>query len=376
MIRNATIMAAAFAFAGACGAQELAPEKIGKATLGDFPRVYVVDPDLPHMVDGRVYVLDFDLNYRGTMEAGFAGMMLAAPARHQVFVPTTFFERLTRGKRTDVVQVFDDSTLTVVDEIPIAPTRAQALTYRNLFQASSNGATLFIQNATPATSINVLDVASRAQFEVQIPGCYGIYPALKDPTRFSTLCGGGTVGTYTLNEKRDGASRKASAKYFDANADAWFTHAEHDADAYVFVSYGGKLTRVSVEDETAVVLDTADIAAGVPGWAPGGFQPFALDAKDGVAYVLMHGDAAEGSHKNPSAEIWSYDLKAKKLLARSPAAGLMSITVSPSDPTALFAINLVEGKVQRFAVDPQTHKVSVAKEIKVGETAALIEVSQ
>jgi methylamine dehydrogenase heavy chain len=375
MRRSALILAIA-SLAGGAVAQEFTPEKIDRTVLGDFPRVYVADAVLPHMVDGRVYVLDADLKYRGTMEAGFAGMMVAAPARHQVFVAATFYERVTRGARNDVVQVYDDRTLTVVDEIPIAPMRAQALTYRNLFRPSADGALLFIQNATPATSVNVLDIASRKQFEVPNPGCYGIYPALKTPLRFSTLCGGGAVGTYTIDSASQRAARKSSAKFFDAGADPWFTHAEHDADAYLFASYKGKLTRVSLEDEAATVLESVDIAADAPGWAPGGFQPFALDAASGVVYLLMHGDAIEGAHKNPSAEIWSYDLRAKKLLARSPAAGLTSITISPSDPTALFAINLVESKVQRFAVDPQSRKVALAKEIKLGETAALIEVPQ
>ncbi|MDE2361330.1 MAG: hypothetical protein KGM42_01520 [Hyphomicrobiales bacterium] len=375
MMRSAIMLAGLLA-AQACAAQELAPEKIGKTVLGDFERVYVADVVLPHMVDGRVYVLDVDLNLKGMMESGFAGMMLAAPQRGQVYVPTSFYERLTRGARTDVVQVFDAHTLTVTDEIPIAAARAQALTYRNLFQASSDGTTLFIQDATPATSIDVLDVASRRRFEVQNPGCYGIYPSLTNPLRFSTLCGGGTVGSYTINEAHDGAARKTSAKLFDATNDPWFTHAEHDVDSYLFVSYKGTIARVSLEDETAKLLDSADVAAGAPGWAPGGFQPFAYDPKSGVAYVLMHGDAAEGSHKNPSAEIWSYDVKGKKLLARSPAAGLTSITISPSDPSALFAINPVESKIQRFAVDPQTRRVAKTKEIKLGESAALIEVSK
>lgn len=372
-MRRSAIFLAALLCAGAVAAQELKPEKIEQLALGDFPRVYVADPALPHMIDGRIYVLDTDMNLKGMLEAGFAGMLLPVPARRKVYVPATFYERGTRGKRTDVIQIFDDRTLTVVDEIPIAPTRAQALTYRNLFRASADGSLLFLQNATPATSINVVDVASRRQTEVQAPGCYGIYPALKDASRFSTLCGTGTVGTFTLNAARDAATRKTSGRLFDAGADPWFTHAERDAEAYLFLSYKGRLSRVSLEGETASVLDTADLGAQAQGWAPSGFQPFALDAKNGIVYVLMHGEAFEGSHKNPSAEIWSYDLKAKKLLARSPVAGLTSITVSPVDPTILFAINLIESKVQRLSVDPATRKIAPAREIKLGETAALVE---
>ena len=139
------------------------------------------------------------------------------------------------------------------------------------------------------------------------PGCYGIYPAIANPLRFATLCGDGTASTYTISADRRSATPKSGTKFFEPEKDALYTHAERDRDAYVFLSYGGKLVRVAVDGETVQPLDSAQIATGEPGWAPGGLQPFAFDASRGVAYVLMHPNAVEGSHKNPSAEIWAYD---------------------------------------------------------------------
>ena len=362
----------------AASAAETVPEVAGVATIPDaMQRVYVADPVLPHMVDGRIYVLDgATLELRGMLEAGFAGMMVAAPEKHRVYVASTFFERLTRGKRTDVIQVFDDRTLKVLDEIPVPDVRAQALPYRSLMQPSRDGAFLFVQNTTPASSVTVVDVAAKTQFETAESGCYGIYPALRNAMRFATLCGDGTIGTYTIADDHRSARRAASAKLFDPQNDALFSHAERDNDGYVFVSYSGRVVRISMDGDTAALLDSADVAGAAKGWAPGGFQPFAFDAKAGVVYILMHPNAAEGSHKNPSAEIWSYDVRNKHLLARSPAANFTSLTISPSDPLALFAINTVESKIVRLAVDAKTRGVSPVREIKLGETAALIEVPQ
>jgi len=377
MVVRLTVLAAAALLAGgtATSAQQLLPEQIGITRLGDFQRVYVADPALPHMVDGRIYVLDAaDMSLKGMLEAGFSGMLLAAPDKDRIYVASTFYERLTRGKRTDVIQVFDARTLKVVEEIPVSLKRALALPYRNLFQRSADGRTLLIQNATPATSVNIVDIATRRGLEVASPGCYGIYPAFANPLRFSTLCGDGTIATYTIAGNRRSAARKAGPKFFDPDADALFSHAERDTDAYVFLSYTGKLVRVSVEGETAQVLETADVVAGVDGkWGPGGYQPFALDPAAGVAYLLMHADRAEGSHKKESAEIWAYDLRGRKLIARSPAANLTSLTIAPQG-NALFGINGADGKIARFDVDPQGRKVTAAGEIKLGETAALIEV--
>jgi len=359
-------------------ADDLKVETPHVATLPpSLQRIYVADAVLPHMADGRVYLLDgSDLTLKGMLEAGFAGMMVAAPDKHRVYVATTFYERLTRGKRTDVVQVFDDQTLKVVDEIVIPIRRAQALSYRSLFQRTSDGNVLLIQNATPATSVMAVDLASKRQLEIPSPGCYGIYPAFTNPLRFTTLCGDGSVGTFTIAKTLRSAERKAGAKLFDPDKDPLFIHAERDGDAYVFLSFKGKLVRVSVEGDTAAVVDTQDLVAGISDWAPGGYQPFAVDAKAGIAYVLMHSGASEGGHKNPSVEIWAYDLRNKRLVARSPAASLTSLTVSASDPAALFGIDPVNGKVLRFNVDAATRGVKPAGEIKLGETAALIEAPQ
>jgi methylamine dehydrogenase heavy chain len=359
-----------------CSAAEFKPQMIEATTIPPaVRRVYLADAVLPHMVDGRVYVLDgADLKVKGMLEAGFAGMMVAAPDKHQVYVATTFYERLSRGKRTDVIQVFDDHDLHLVEEIPISSHRAQAVSYRNLFQRSGDGNLLLIQNATPATSVTVVDLPTKRQFEIPAPGCYGIYPALSQPKRFTTLCGDGTMGTYTINGKLDGAARKASAKVFDADADPLYSHAERDIGAYIFLSFKGKLLRASLDGETASVIETLDLLDGSVGnWAPGGYQPMTVDAKSGIVYVLMHEGVSDGSHKNPSKEIWSYDLRGKRLAARSPAANLTSITLSPSEPKVLFAINAVDSKVERFTVDATTLKVTPAGEIKLGETAALIE---
>ena len=102
-------LAIVFGAATTAAAADLQPETITKTVLGEFQRIYVADPTLPHMPDGRVYVLDgADMKLKGMMESGFAGMMAAAPEKHRVYVATTFYERISRGKRTDVVQVFDD----------------------------------------------------------------------------------------------------------------------------------------------------------------------------------------------------------------------------------------------------------------------------
>ncbi len=139
-----------------------------------------------------------------------------------IYVATTHLSRTTRGTRTDFVEVYSGTDLTFKEEIPISINRAQALNYRSLFWSSSDKKYLFIQNATPATSVSVVDLAAKKQIgEIPNPGCYGIFPSFKTPTRFATTCGDGTFGT--VDVKADGTGEmKASGPIFDADADALF----------------------------------------------------------------------------------------------------------------------------------------------------------
>ena len=55
---------------------------------------------------------------------------------------------------------------------------------------------------------------------------------------------------------------------------------------------------------------------------------------------------------------------------------LIGVTLSASEPNTLFGIDGVANKIVRLAVDPQSRNITPAGEIKLGETAALIEAPQ
>lgn len=357
-------------------AQDIKPEKIAIEKLDPAAaRIYAVDIAINHIVDGRAYVVNPEsLELMGLIGTGFAGLFYAPKGRDEVYVATSYYPKLTRGDRSDWVEVYDTATLSLKKEIRIVSKRAQALNYRPLMQGSADGRLLFVQNATPATSVTVVDLkAGKQTGEVQNAGCYGIYPSASKPLVFSTLCGDGTMGTYVLDGKAAKATRKASAKFFDADADAIFSHAEQDGDTLWFVSYAANIYKVSIAGETAVLEDKIPIAQGVEGdWRPGGYQMHAYDAKTGILYILMHKGGAEGSHKNPGEEIWAFDVKAKKVLARSPTPPATSLTILPGDKPALFTVNPLEATIVRFDVEAGG-AVKEAKAAKVGEAVLQLE---
>ncbi len=107
-------------------------------------------------------------------------------------------------------------------------------------------------------------------------------------------------------------------------------------------------------------------------WRPGGYQPFAYHKETGRLYVAMHPDGEEGSHKNPAAEIWAFDLAAGKRVARVPGTNAVSLATSRgSDKPLLFAIDALGPSIASFSTSPT---LAPLKRLDgVGEVPILIE---
>lgn len=350
-------------------AQEFKPEEV--VTLPAITaknRVYVMDLAINHIADGKLHIVDGDtLEYLGVLGTGFTGQILLSPERKEILVATGYLSRGQRGKRTDIVEVWDIDTLKFKYEIPISEKRAMALNYEGLIALSSDGRWLYVQNATPASSVSVIDLRNRRMVgEVPTPGCWAIYPAASNPNRFASLCGDGTIATVTLNDRGGVASRSTSPKLFDADADAWFMQGERHGGVYYFVSFKGELVAVNVDGNTAKIDGKWPLVEGADAqknWRPGGYQVLAI--ANGRLYVPMHPDGTEGSHKYPATEIWGFDLASKKRVARLPGHEAVALETS-SDGTKLYALDGEKGELVVFDELGATPK---ARSVQVAETA-------
>jgi methylamine dehydrogenase heavy chain len=308
-------------------------------------RAYVSDIAISHIGDGKLHVIDTDTgNYLGVIGSGFAGQVTYSPDRSEILLATGYLSRGQRGERTDILEVWDANTLAFKYEIEIVPKRAMALNYRNTIRTSADGRWVFVQNATPASSVTVVDLKERKMAsEIPTPGCWGIYPPASTSDRFSTLCGDGTIATVILDDSGGAASRSVSAKVFDADKDAWFIQGEQDGDLYRFVTFLGNVATVDVSGSTASLGETWSLVRSAAdrkaAWRPGGYQPLAVHPGSGRLYVAMHPQGGEGSHKNPAKEIWVFDLKTKKRLARLPGHAAIAVTAS-SDGKRVLAIDI------------------------------------
>lgn len=334
---------------------ELPVEQLTMAELPavDAYRIYLGDPAMGHLVDGRTHVIDgSSLRYLGMLGTGFAGMTALSRDARTIFVATTYHSRLQRGTRTDVVEVYDAETLNFRHEIEIAPKHVQGLPMRALMTTSADDRLLLVQNATPATSVSVVDLAARrAVAEIATPGCYGVIAWPSRPRRFSSVCGDGTLATFDLDEKGALASSRVAGPFFDPDADPVFMHYELQGDRLTFVSYHGRVHQIDLVEPTPRVLEPwsiVDAAARRQGWRPGGYQLFAIEPRSGRLFVGMHDKGAEGTHKNPAKEIWVVDLKKRSRVARLAGQAAVAMNIARTEAPRLFVLSGADNRILSF----------------------------
>ncbi|MBL8312127.1 MAG: amine dehydrogenase [Rubrivivax sp.] len=354
---------------------ELQPETLGTSVIDArrSARVYVADVAISHISDGRIRVYDaLDGQFLGMVSTAYAGNFTLSDKRDELYVATTHLSRSYRGDRVDVLEVHDTQSLAFKYEVVLPPKRAQALNYRGLVRASGNGRFVLVQNATPATSITVVDLAGRKVVaEVPTPGCWGVLPAASHGTRFSMLCGDGTVATVTLDDNGQPVDRQVSDKLFDGDTDAWFHHAEQVGDRYWFLSYQGRITELNLGGAKAQVSASRDMVGAADkkaGWRPGGYQNFAVDPSGRWLVAGMHAKGAEGTHKMPAARLWVYDLQAGRRSAVLPGAAVLSLTFSRNgqrlqaldgDKGALHSWAWNDGRPKKLAYVPGAGEASL-----------------
>ena len=350
-------------------------------TAGSVPaitaknRAYIGDIAINYLADGKLHIVDTDTGkYLGVVGSGFAGQYTLNHAKRELFIATGYNSRGQRGERTDVVEAWDADALTFKYEVVIPPKRAQALNYEGLVRLSSDGRWFFVQNATPGTSVTVVDLQARkVASEIPTPGCFGVYVPASRSDRFSTLCGDGTVTTVVLNNEGQEASRAVSDKLFDPDKDAWFLQGEVDGDSCHFVSFLGNIATVNIGGDKPTLGEVWPLVKAAAdkkqNWRPGGYQPLAVHSGTGRLYVTMHSKGAEGSHKNPAEQIWGFDLKTKRRVVRMPGHTAIALEPSP-DGRRLYAI---DGLKAELVVIELGAKPKVHTKVQIGANPAQIE---
>ena len=279
------------------------------------------------IMDGRIAVVDTAnpvQPLKGLVRAAQFANALIAKDKGEIYTAETFYTRLTRGERTDVITVWDMATLQPKGEIVLpGGKRQQSVTYPHLFQLTNGGKWALVANFTPAQSVTVVDLDARKVLgEIDLPGCSQIYPT--GARGFTSLCADGSLFSVTLDANGAAASSKSVPKVQDIDNQALFGTPAMIGTTAWFVSFHGMIQGFDLSGTVARPLPgsfsvgTAD--GGAPEWRPGGWQVINADAA-GKLYVLMSPYGKEGSHKDGGTEVWVVDPAKKARTLRIPLKG-------------------------------------------------------
>lgn len=283
--------------------------------------IFAHDANFEALIAGRVVAIDVahkSHNYLGAMDASQFASFIQSAKRDELYVAETHYSRGTRGERSDVVTIYDRENLKVVGEV-VLPGAKRGLVVSNRYsmQLLDNDKYLAVFNFTPAASVSLIDLEQRKIVsETQIPGCGLVYPS--GPRGFSSLCSNGAIYTAQFDKAGQLASQDKVPPFFSVDDDPLFDKPVFKDKVAYFPSYLGKMHQVDMSSETPKVLGSWPLvtsAEAKQNWRPGGWQIASVDDR-GRAYVVMHKDGFDGSHKSGGSEVWVYDLAKQKRLKK------------------------------------------------------------
>lgn len=327
--------------------------------ISEGNHVYIMDMAISG--SSAVYVLNSeDFSLEGNIGAGTFGQMLLTPDESSIYTASAYMRRYTYGDIEAVIHEWDPVTLKLKREFMVSEKMAQTLSQKGAMNLTADGGYLLVQNATPATSINVVDLAAEKDLvEIPTPGCWTAYPATEG-TAFTTICGDGSLMKYSFSADGSVADPGKSEKIFDSDKNPLFSSAVRIDGNLVFVSFSGVLHIVDDSGDAPALVKTVDIAQ--EGWAPSGYNLMAYHEASGTLFITMHSKPFEGSHKVPAEEIWAIDMKTEKVVGRGAAHGESNITVSAGDQPEVIGVDH-HGGAHRY-------EVSLGNEVTVTEAAS------
>jgi len=252
-----------------------------------------------------------------------------APARKELYIVESVYERGHRGKRHDFVTIYDADALTVKGEIEIPPHAAETGAGVALEGLLDDARFLVVYNQTSG-SVSVVDLEARSFVgEIDVAGCACVYPT--GPDSFGMLCGDGTA----LKVELDGAGKlrrtTRSEKLFDVVTDPLTEKGVRISGRWLFASFEGQLYDIDFAGLPPVLRDKWSLftdAERDDGWRIGGQQHLALHRSSGRLYSIVH-KGGPGTHKDPGNDIWVYDIQSRALVETMRAPSLVMPFIRP-----------------------------------------------
>ena len=307
---------------------------------------------------GKAFLIDGDSGQMlGMLSTGFFFASALHDSDYQtIYSPEIYMSRGTRGKRTDIIAVYNPKTLEPIDEIIIPPKRLTSVPVVGHAAISEDDRFLVVYNFTPAQSVSVVDAKNRVFIrEVETPGCAEVFAA--GPRAFNMICGDGTMLTLRLDDTGDVTSVR-SKKFFDPQVDVIDDKMAPYGTSWAFFTLSGMVQMVSMEGGIPVFAEPWSLFSShdlADEWKLGGYQYATICESTAELYVLVH-QGGQYTHKQPGVDVWVYDLKTnvrKRKISLSRAA--TSIYVTQDEQTLMFTADAEHSGVQVYDAETGKH---------------------
>src|SRR5215467_6089632 len=272
---------------------------------------------------GAPYIYDsVDGEVKGTIShTEYTTGIVTMPSRKEAYLVDSYYSRLVRGTRTDVLTVVDMTHLTTKAEVQL-PAKTATLLMRGHIGLLNDERHVAVFNMTPAQSVSIVDVIERKFVgEISTAGCAIVMPV--EVRGFLMLCGDGTLQLIQLGADGNEVGRQRSKPFFDVNKDPVFSQVVYTGTGWLLVTHNGAVREVRVVSGRIEIGDAWSMlndedrqdGNGKEQWRPGGMQPFALHRGSTLLYALMHKGKVD-THGQDGKEVWVFDTNRRKRVAR------------------------------------------------------------
>lgn len=299
-------------------------EKTGNVRIlpSQFPEtwMFVDESSFSSMFGGKMILLDVAESkhadrIKGTADKNLLGNFIQAQKRPEFYIMESFHSRGARGPRTDVLTIYNKTTMAPFKEIIWPDSRLTSLPRRHAMALTPDEKFLFVANFSPAASITVVDLDSKKiTATIGTPGC--VLTFATGIRSVSSLCSNGGMLTTVLDDTGNLKSQHRIKAFFDTDKTPIFERPVIIDNIAYFPSFTGEVHVFDFSGEVAKYIDHWSLVSDEEkkkNWRPGGLALNDTD-EQGIMYQIMHPDGFDGSQTHGGSQVWLFDMKTKKRL--------------------------------------------------------------